>query len=886
MALFDTKTFFELTGKGTNPVTALGTAFGMPSCLLNLTNDVLSLLPSPILRSIRGSSSNGANRADDVIKALSAKLRYLTGIIEYDTEDGVFRFVSDTSEYGVDKNEGGTLNAIAGFVGALGAAAGFAGRMYNNYLTTAAQIDSIKDCIQSYSDYLSYTGGAAAKAKAELAKLDPSKYDKLLNDTFGVSKEEIEDALDFKIRATQLTTSIDSILSSRLHNPSLEPEFTGDYASIISGTILRVEPKVATTKEEVFRLEYGPPISVNGRFLLSVDGIYFDSQTSGIVPALVELEERKVALKKESLWDLTQDPNLGGRGIPSTTEELKYYVNTILDQNIIDDSASLQPYYQKDDILINLIGQKNRRIYDLSGQIGDMVNNNQSQLLIANMRQVLLSETSHFLSKINKRKKQIELAVKIPVLYGKGSLYKVGEIPVNDFSYLEGINFLVDVQKQRSITLNQADVVGVVLPLTVKYIENINKSNTLTIDHLLINSMRFGEIITTASGVSGANISLNKSIVTDGLIAVYNYLKFSVETPSSTSYTLHNSSNLGDRLNAQLVGSSIQQVFPDGIGIPYLHSVSSGNYIKLPPRVEFQDLLYSNKGATFETWVHLPRIDNETYGFGEGYQSSGLYRLLLANENTGLQSGVSAQSDILNLMLDNGNNTVKGLVIGFTRDRRITQGLQPSNNTSDNPVEDACLFIAPTQSYDNSSVGFISKSYYMNSDCVGDAGWFSMTYPLWDTSKGVCLSSCGVEFCHIAITFDPPNNRISMYLDGTLLTTSSISNTFGINPTYQSINIPTLKKDNSFEYEVGPKLDTYFTPWIIGGGYTDGNPNGNFMGGTYGGIHSGLRGYVGSTKFYSRPLYPDEINLNFTVGRSFFKNIDMPNLMWEPIISY
>lgn len=93
---------------------------------------------------------------------------------------------------------------------------------------------------------------------------------------------------------------------------------------------------------------------------------------------------------------------------------------------------------------------------------------------------------------------------------------------------------------------------------------------------------------------------------------------------------------------------------------------------------------------------------------------------------------------------------------------------------------------------------------------------------------------------------------------------------------------------NSFEYASsivssesvealtkGPKLDTYFTPWIIGGGYTDGNPEGNFMGGIYGGKVSGLRGYIGCTRFYSKPLQDEEVLNNFNATQKFFKNIDL-----------
>ena len=81
----------------------------------------------------------------------------------------------------------------------------------------------------------------------------------------------------------------------------------------------------------------------------------------------------------------------------------------------------------------------------------------------------------------------------------------------------------------------------------------------------------------------------------------------------------------------------------------------------------------------------------------------------------------------------------------------------------------------------------------------------------------------------------------------------------------------------------GPKLNygpNYsFTPWIIGGGYTDGvgvhyvaAENAGFMGGL-GGHKSGLCGYVGSVKFYSKPLTTEEALINFKAQKGFFKNI-------------
>jgi hypothetical protein len=79
-------------------------------------------------------------------------------------------------------------------------------------------------------------------------------------------------------------------------------------------------------------------------------------------------------------------------------------------------------------------------------------------------------------------------------------------------------------------------------------------------------------------------------------------------------------------------------------------------------------------------------------------------------------------------------------------------------------------------------------------------------------------------------------------------------------------------------FDNGPKNDTYFTPWIVGGGWTDGIPinpstrEGGFMG-TRHGLTSGLNGFVGSLKFYSRPLNSSEVLANYNAQKGFFKNI-------------
>jgi hypothetical protein len=310
----------------------------------------------------------------------------------------------------------------------------------------------------------------------------------------------------------------------------------------------------------------------------------------------------------------------------------------------------------------------------------------------------------------------------------------------------------------------------------------------------------------------------------------------------------------------------------------------TGTFAKLPPQPEFQDFLYSRKGATFETWVYVPDLSSVD-AYNQNSDVSGLYRLILANENTGLAEGAEAQEDILNMSLDNGSNVTRGMILGFTRDRRFTQDKMPSNLEADNPVEDVSLVLAPTQSYDISSAGFISNRYLTES-CKSASSWRGLVIPVSGIYNDKTLSSCASSFCQLSITMNPVKDEISVYLDGVNLVTSSYLDVFDKDSRVNTPSIPSIPPANAFEYNTtniaegslesyryGPLRDDYFTPWILGGGYTDGNVSGGFMGGTYGGKVSGLQGYLGCTRFYSKPLNALEVLNNYNATRKFFKNI-------------
>ena len=865
---FDAKTFVQ----GGGNLNALTGAFGIPSCMLELGEAALALIPSPVLLAQRAAINKAKERADTVVKRVLSYIRDLLGVSLFPNKDDYYSYYSEFCRLGLDLFSGLTAE-IQDFLD-------FTQRAIDSFEGLQDAYQAVRSCLTQFKAMQDYQNGNAGERREELANSSREEYDALVNAQFGVYLQQAETATSFIASAAAQERLIDDILLRRTLDPSLEP---GAQDEVV---------------ESVFRLEAGPPLSRRGKFVLSVDGLYYDSQTSGVEPALLELANRELDLRSDGftevsnpdLWKLEFDPSLGGRGIPTTSKDLQFYFNNILDPNIIDDSRSLSRYYEQDELLLSLEGQKDRRAFDVSSELQELIDSGSSIAVIDNMRQVMLSETAQFQDRINKRKKQIELAVKVPTFMGKGPQYTPGNVPVNDFSYLAGSNFLMDIENQRSIVLDQADVTGVVLPLEVKYTEKIESNDSIFLDHILLANVAKGETIGSPVEPSAQSLQLNDRIVEDGLFALYNYLTVETDVTSGTNFGVHNSSRLGVGTNSQMVGTA-SSIFNNGLGIPYLSGVAfpasgsseidfMGSYTRLPETSQFQDFLYNTNGGTFETWIHMPYLDNTVYGYNLHDDSTlGLYRLILANENVGISNSRGPQPDINNMRLDAGTGLVRGAIMGFTRDRRFTLDLDPSNNDADNDVEDLVLVIAPTQSYDSSSAGFIAKRTNCEKDLL-----HGMTVPVFSTLNGKSLSSCGNSFVQLSITMDPQKDQVSVYMDGVELATSSYRDTFGTTRAGETYKAPSIYQSNSFEYSGGPKLDTYFTPWILGGGYTDGFSAGNFMGGEYGGKVSGLRGYLGCTRFYSKPLEASEVLNNYNATQNFFKNINMEEL-WEPIVS-
>jgi len=905
MASFDLETYLRVQGTtGASTFESIGMSFGIPSCIIGLGQGALSLIPSNLLGSMSTDIEAAKSKAQSVVSDVFKKITKKTGILEFDTETGTFKFTSDTSWMGMDSDDNSLLDDINALVGLAEVAAAGATQVYQNLAAGASQLAAILDCFSKLGTVKEYSSGKSADQRRTLPQ---AEREEIFNREYGAAKASLDYAREFIAQAEEQQKKIGEIIRAREANPDLEPCFLDSRSldNIISGTSLKRcsadDPGMVEDDEEVFRLTYGPPVTTRGQYVLTEDGLYYDSRSGGLDPVFLAISG---IVPIGDRWRYEYDPNLGGKGDSISIDSLNNFKDNIFDPNLIDDSVGIKKYYDQDHFLAVLKQQRDKYVYDLSSDLSEYIAQyGPTNSVVLNQRQLIISEIANHTNKINRRKKQIEIAIKGPQIYGglSGPAFAPGEVPINDFSYLEEYNLLVDLEKQRALIFEQAEVEGIVLPITPKFIASPkSRAPSLTFEHLHVPNVGKGSIIYTPSGSpSGTVLSLTDQIVAKDLFSIYNFLTTDLVLPSSMEYKVTNCATENRYNDAQLVGIRKNEVFASGLAIPYMEGVTKksssdsayasavGSYVRLPDTEEFREMAYSPSGFTMECWVHVPNITDGAEGWLSGAgapAASSLTKVLLACENTGVKDGVSAVDetgqlvDLDYLRNDRGDAFTRGLVCGFTRDRRITQenlGFSNDNNQND-PVSSLSFFIAPTQARDASSASWINKD-----DCQSSATFYKMKVDLSATDFGKVDN----EFVLVDVTCDPQNNEIKFFADGSLVATSALSEVFGVAPSNPA-SLPTFKKDNSFEYSYtsvdgvkqlkeGPKLNDFYTPWLVGGGYTDGLFTGGFLGGDRGGLISGLRGNIGSLKFYSRPLNNDEVETNYKAQEGFFKNIQV-----------
>lgn len=754
--------------------------------------------------------------------------------------------------------------------------------------------------------------------------------------------------------------------------------------------LLRAQIEKDLDQTPLFDFEYGPPISVGGKFILSEDGIYYDSRIGGIydrgvgeyLRQIYEIRNRRKGLDTGDLWKLEYAPNLGGKGIHYGKQEYEGLKDTIFSDNYDLSSKDLNLFYVNDDILQAFEDDKRAHIEEVNGQVSSLLNSgySASDSVVVNTYNSIGAVAYAYDEKIRKRKKQLQLAAlfgpyrisKGNEQFGEGNLYHIERdgsetpierIPVNDFSFLSETGVSVPVEDQKNITLYSEDLEDVISPIEPKFLVTPSDAYPTNIPNFSVDILGKADWVKQAEGYQYSRDSfssttpyvksLTDDIVTDGLLVCYNFLDKDISDPSSLNFSVNNVAESSTRLNAKLVAHNPMEVFVSGLGIPYLRGTlwdareqynqnflpSRGSYIRLPNNIQsgaynknstsLDNLFYSPQGATIEFWTHVPFVHRD---MTEQHR----YRLVLANENSGKTFAGSKNHypvDATRVKYDNDGNAysdpdkVHGLIVGF-RDK----GVSGTTRGSTNNFSGLEFIVCPTVGQNDSKWGHsICIAEDLNNNELGVIVPSSLDTAVRQKS----IDDVQHEFLHFAITFDPAKDTVTIYCDGEKLTSSSITASFGTR--FENLNIPSkvyykqgIPSTNWWNSYYGdgqwsdplalpagskvPPDPVLFTPWIIGGGFSDNisyssdsillSPAG-FMGintnddywnnGTYTGNHnsgqhvpglgsfvsngnsliprSGLDGHVGSFKMYNKALSPTEVSTNYIAQKGFFKKV-------------
>jgi len=808
----------------------INTIFGVPMCALDMVKSAaIGLLPNTFLINVSDKFKEGKDSAYNSKNSEIQNVFLQNGLYTYDPETGKFSWGNKNENSKIDKDDIGFFEEMSGALADIQGNVDFYVDMIQG---TVEQIENVMDCV---SQYMAWNASKGLK----------KPYFDFGGGTEKALNNKIDELDNFIAQMEEGMIAINVELTKRALDPTAEP-------LLLSSSSIEVDPSP-------FRLVYGPPKSTTGQFVLSIDGIYYDSQSGGI--PFLDVDESTFMASgefpdEEDKWKLKYHPSLGGKGEVITIESTKEYVDTVFSLEVIDDSLSIQKFYDTDPLLNKIIGQKNIEVSTLKNHIDELlVTYSEDSALVVNGRQSLQSIAAKYSEKINKRKKQIELYVKFePNVKGGDS------IPVNDFTYITNEAIVPELAKQEKLIFRQGELDGVVLPVKPKFVKAIDSHKVSSFAHLSVGDIGSGEVINMSNydSSTGTLMNLTDEITSDGLISVYNFLQSNIGSiKSSYDYKDYKSINSASEDNfSQIVGDS-SALFVSGLSIPFIDGIYSSSYMLLPDTAEFQDLTYKKAGFTVDLWTHMDNLNNAASWGDKSYR-----RVLLSCDNVG---GTANDYTTSTLILEKDSTNVRGLQMGFATHRQLGKGLPVSEVDADNGPDDQLVFyMAPTQSYGTSSVGFTNKTD--NNDCIITEN--DLNGIVVDTSTvvgGVQFNDASGAFVHIAVSVNPLDNLVKVYLDSVLMTSGTMNEVFGVKD-YSTAQLPSISVSGSYNPVTGPPLNpSLFTPWVVGSSFVD----------IQQGLNSGYKAHIGSLKFYSRSLDNSEILANFNAQKGYFKNISI-----------
>ena len=580
------------------------------------------------------------------------------------------------------------------------------------------------------------------------------------------------------------------------------------------------------------------------------------------------------------------------------------------------------------------------------------------------------------------------------ILSKQGKWIQIPRIPINDFSYLKETDIPLKTQKKLTLFSEDLDTViapfqarYVVAPPNVP-----NTSvDSLAVDMIGYGDWVHRESSGSLSATTPLYKSLTDDIVSDDLLICYNFLDpDAITEPSGNLYALNNAAEGSTRLDAKLVGYDKSFVFPSGVGQAYfggtlfdertsmnaLWADVKGSYARLPNITKdyvtyntpyrgsnpLDNLFYSQKGVTLDFWAYVPLIHRSMTDYHR-------YKLVFSNENSGPANG-----NYIAASTQSKTKTSTGIAAGGTDEQR-TIGMMigwrdqgSPNGSSDHTYPSSGLefFIAPTVGQNQTIPDVNPDTSWGHSVCIAEKWGSDIRGPKQDdvtqvgmfipssvtNSSGTQIGDVSSAYHHFSIAFDYDQDEVRFNLDGELLRTSSLGDVLGgppsqtVLPTAVKIkragntdtvtfNDPTTESflgNTVYDERVTPERVAFpvFTPWIIGGGYSDNMPKVpgtnyrpmGFLGSNTNNTHqnlpagttdvstvtigggqfivgqhtpplansklgtssdlreiprSGLDGFIGSFKIYAKPLTTDEAKSNYTAQKGFFKNILLPS---------
>ena len=192
MAIFNPQFF-------TNPVASLNTAFGIPTCILSLGMNALSLISSDVLGSLVTAANDGKQAARSAIAGVVKDLFEETGLLQYDDGSGKLTLFSESSNFGLDL---GFLETLAGITGYLSEIESFVNQGIDIY-------NEIAQCIGDFENFLNSTGPAPITGVGGVGGGSTDQYtEEYRSAALGVARQQVESAADFINKCDELILNI------------------------------------------------------------------------------------------------------------------------------------------------------------------------------------------------------------------------------------------------------------------------------------------------------------------------------------------------------------------------------------------------------------------------------------------------------------------------------------------------------------------------------------------------------------------------------------------------------------------------------------------------------------------------------------------------------